>query len=671
MDQPDTREWLTTNGLGGYASGTVSGANTRRYHGLLVAALDPPGERTVLLSRLDETVIVGDTVYELGTNFWSSGAVAPQGYHHLKAFRASPVPTWEYHIGAGRLVKRVACLPGQNAVAIGYRLEGGPPVRLEITVLANSRDFHGETHGHPDWHFRQILEHAPALIAPAAPAPIAPSPRITISAWDGAPEWSLAWDGVSDIEYRQDGQWYWGYVYPEEAARGLPSVEDNYRLGFLNARLAPGGRLNLLASVEPISAWPTADDLADEAGRQRRVMVAQAGLPETPETESLVAAADQLLVHRASTDSPTVIAGYHWFGDWGRDTMIALPGLTLTTRRFEVARGILKTFARYVDQGMLPNCFPNSGEAPAYNTVDATLWWFHAVDRYWRASRDGDLVREQLPLLAEVIDWHIKGTRHGIRLDPTDGLLLAGEPGVQLTWMDARIGDWVVTPRHGKPIEVNALWLNALCVMARFADGLAKDGLAQRGAEYRELAERARASMQRFWSAEHGYLFDVIGPDGIGDASLRPNQVFAFSLPYRAFRREFGEAVLKVVVERLLTPFGPRSLAPGSVGYNGQYAGDAFHRDSVYHQGAAWPWLLGAYADALVNIRGNTPETRRELRDRIQPLLRHLNQDGCMGSVSEIFDGDPPHAPNGAVAQAWSVAELLRIYAMTVEPAST
>ncbi len=309
---------------------------------------------------------------------------------------------------------------------------------------------------------------------------------------------------------------------------------------------------------------------------------------------------------------------------------------------------------------MLPNCFPNSGEAPEYNTVDATLWWFHALDRYHLACDDDDLVGEQFPLLADVINWHIKGTRHGIHLDPEDGLLAAGEPGVQLTWMDARIGDWVVTPRHGKPIEVNALWLNALCVMARLADHLSKDGRM-----YRCLAERARAGMQKFWSTDRGYLYDVIGPDGVGDPSLRPNQLFAFSLPHRAFPHEVGRAVLSVVQDQLLTPYGLRSLAPGSVGYDGQYAGDARHRDSVYHQGAVWPWLLGAYADALINIRGNTTETRAELRERIRPLLCHLRQDGCIGSVSEIFDGDPPHAPNGAVAQAWSVAELLRIYAMS------
>jgi predicted glycogen debranching enzyme len=262
-----------------------------------------------------------------------------------------------------------------------------------------------------------------------------------------------------------------------------------------------------------------------------------------------------------------------------------------------------------------------------------------------------------------VIDWHLRGTRHGIHVDPEDGLLLAGEPGVQLTWMDARIGDWVVTPRYGKPIEVNALWLNALSVMARFAEHLSKDA-----SRYRRLAEQARAGMQRFWSTEHGYLYDVIGPDGVGDPSLRPNQLFALSLPHRAFRHELCERVLAVVQERLLTPYGPRSLAPDSPGYDGRYAGDSFHRDSVYHQGAVWPWLLGAYADALVNLRGLTPETQAELRERIAPLLRHLDHDALLGSISEIFDGDPPHAANGAAAQAWSVAELLRIYALTVQP---
>jgi predicted glycogen debranching enzyme len=536
----------------------------------------------------------------------------------------------------------VASIPGRNAVAIGYRLEGGPPVRLELKLLANCRDFHGETHGHPDWHFRQTGSEDGGL---------------TVAAWDGAPTWHLAW--TEGAEYRPGGQWYWGYHYPEESARGLPPYEDSYCLGFLGIRLRPGERLDLVASVDPPMAWPTADELAGEQEAHRRRLVVQAGLPETREAETLVAAADQFLVRRESTGGTTVIAGYHWFGDWGRDTMISLPGLTLATRRFGDAAQILRTFARYADQGMLPNRFPDGAELPEYNTVDATLWWFHALDSYLRASGDETLAHEQFPLLTEVVDWHIRGTRHGIKLDPEDGLLMAGAPGVQLTWMDAKIGDWVVTPRSGKPVEVNALWLNALEVMAELAERFGEDP-----ARYRRLAEQARHGMQRFWSEEHGYLYDVIDPGGMGDASLRPNQLFALSLPHRAFSPTQEASALAVVSEHLMTPYGPRSLAPSHPSYAATYGGDPFQRDSTYHQGTVWPWLLGAYADAMLNVRGRTPETLSRLRGLIQPLLRHLEQDACLGSISEVLSGDPPHAPGGCVAQAWSVAELLRVYAL-------
>lgn len=641
MNAPDTREWLTTNGLGGYASGSVCGANTRRYHGLLVAAVQPPGQRTVLLSRIDETVIAGGDVYELGASFWRSGAAAPEGYQYLDSFRHGPIPTWEYRLGLGRLVKRVTCIPGRNAVVVGYRLEGGPPVRLELTLLANHRDFHGNTQGHPDWQFRQEIA----------------NDGMTVAAWDGATPWHLGW--TPGAEYRASGQWYWGYRYPEEEARGLPASEDNYCLGTVGARLRAGDRIDLLASLEPMHEWSTADELADAQDRRRWQMVLTSGLPEGGETEALVAAADQFLVRRASTDGTTVIAGYHWFGDWGRDTMISLPGLALTTRRFDEAAQILRTFARYLNRGMLPNRFPDSDEMPEYNTVDATLWWFHALDQYRRASGDDALAREQLPLLADVIDWHERGTRHGIRLDQTDGLLLAGEPGVQLTWMDARVGDWVVTPRSGKPIEINALWHNALCVMVELCELFGDDS-----ARYRALAERARAGMQRFWSDELGYLSDVIGTDGTPDTSLRPNQLFAVSLPHRAFAPNQEAAVVAAVKQALLIPYGLRSLAPQDPSYIGVYGGDVPHRDGAYHQGTAWPWLIGAYADALLNTSGRTEQAIEELAQLISPLLSHLQEQACLGSISEVFSGDEPFAPGGCVAQAWSVAELLRVYAM-------
>jgi predicted glycogen debranching enzyme len=531
-------------------------------------------------------------------------------------------------------------------VVVGYELAAGPPTRLELTLIANHRDFHGDTHGHPEWRFHQRLLES----------------GIEVAAWDGATPWRLAWRG--EAEYRPRGVWYWGYLYPEEDARGLAPSEDCYCLGTLSVDLRPGERFDLLASVEPLAAWPTADDLAADQARRRQQLLAQSELSDTPVAKELVAAADQFLVRRASTGGSTVIAGYHWFGDWGRDTMIALPGLTLATRRFDQTAEILRTFGRYVDRGMLPNRFPDGDESPEYNTVDATLWWFHALDAYTRASGDLDLAREQLPLLADVVDWHLRSTRYGIRVDPADGLLSAGEPGVQLTWMDARIGDWVVTPRWGKPVEVNALWLNALGVMADLCEQLGRPD-----PRYRELAERARRGMQAFWSPEHGYLFDVIRPDGQGDPGLRPNQLFALSLPRRAFSAQQEAAVLDVVRQHLLTRFGLRTLAPGDPSYAGRYEGDARQRDSIYHQGTVWPWLLGAYVDALLNVQGPRPEVLARARELLRPLLDHLVHDACLGSVSEIFDGDPPFGPRGCVAQAWSVAELLRVFALLEQSA--
>ena len=672
MDSLDRREWLSANGLGGYASGSVSGANTRCYHGLLVAALTPPGQREVLLSRLDEVAVVGNEVYELGTSVWQSGTIAPEGYRHLVRFQASPVPSWEYQVGLGRLIKRVAAVPGRNATAISYHLEDGPPVRFEIKVVANGRNFHGATHGHPDWHFQQQ-----GWV----------QGRLEVAAWEGAPSWQLTWRADAELEYRPAGQWYWGYLYLEEEARGLPPVEDNYCLGSLVVHLAAGDRLDLLASADapPLQStterepelaalpglsssvvrawpadgdWPTADEVAEALTARTRRMVAEAGLPATAASESLVASADQFLVRRASTGGSTVIAGYHWFDDWGRDTMIALPGLTLTTGRFAEAREILRTFARYLDQGMLPNRFPEADAVPEYNTVDATLWWFHALDRYVAATGDLGLAREQLPLLTDVVEWHLRGTRYGIVVDPADGLLWAGEPGVQLTWMDARVGERVVTPRHGKPVEVQGLWYNALAVLAELSDRLGRDG-----STYAVLAERARLGLQAFWYDRGGYLYDVLGPDGAGDPTLRPNQLIALGLPRCAIDRAQAASALAAVEAALLTPYGPRTLAPDDPAYVGRYAGDVPHRDGSYHQGPAWPWLIGPYADAVLAVRGDSPETRQQLTGVIAPLLDHLEGDGCLGSVSELFDGDAPHAPNGAAAQAWSVAELLRVYA--------
>jgi predicted glycogen debranching enzyme len=374
--------------------------------------------------------------------------------------------------------------------------------------------------------------------------------------------------------------------------------------------------------------------------------------------DRLVLAADQFIVERPLPDEPngkTIIAGYHWFGDWGRDTMISLPGLTIATGRPEVARSILRTFAKYVDQGMLPNRFPDAGETPEYNTVDATLWYFEAIHTYYSATEDDDLLRELFPVLADVINWHCRGTRYNIHLDATDGLLYAGEPGVQLTWMDAKVGDWVVTPRIGKPIEVNALWYNALRTMAKFARQL-----SQPYQEYDAIADRALARFARFWNSEVGYCYDVLdGPNG-DDASLRPNQIFAVSLPESPLTSAQQRGVVEACGRMLLTSHGLRSLSSEHPQYKGHYGGNQLQRDGAYHQGTTWGWLLGPFVLAHLRVYGNPTQACQFL----EPMANHLC-DRAMGSLSEIFDGDAPMTPRGCIAQAWTVAEVLRAWLAT------
>ncbi|MCC7105401.1 MAG: glycogen debranching enzyme family protein [Chloroflexi bacterium] len=642
----DMREWLTTNGLGGYASGTVSGANTRRYHGLLIAALRPPDGRTTLLSHVEERVTIPDGSYELSTNVWRTGAVAPRGFEHIRAFNERPVPHWQLDVGGARLTRWVAAVRGHNATAIGYRLDGPVEGRLELAILANDRTFHGRTQGHPDWHFSQQFER---------------SNRLRILAREQGTPWWLSWSQPG--EYTIVADWYWGYRYPEEELRGLPADEDVYCTGTVRLPLKPGDAVTLLASTEPELALEPIERVVAGWAEREQQHFALSTLPDTPAARALVAAADQFIVQRASTGSPTIIAGYHWFGEWGRDAMISLPGLTLTTGRLRDGAGILRTFSRYVQQGLIPNYIPDSDHDAVYNTADATLWWFHALDRYWRATSDLELLREQFSVLSDVVDWHQRGTRHGIQMDPEDGLLWAGEPGMQLTWMDVKIGDWVVTPRDGKPIEIQALWYNALCVMAEFATELGRYA-----AGYRALASQARKGLQKFWMPERGYLADVLTRDGTMDPSPRPNQLIALALPHRAFLPSQERAVLRAVDESLLTPFGLRTLDPTDPAYRPTCSGDEWQRDSAYHQGTVWPWLLGPYADALVNVNGLVPETLETLKSRLEPLLNHMWSAACLGSVSEIFDAEPPHTPRGCVAQAWSIAELLRVYAMSVTP---
>jgi predicted glycogen debranching enzyme len=624
-------EWLETNGLGGWASGTASGAHTRRYHGLLVAALRPPVGRMMLLSKIDETLLCQGATYELGCNQYP-GSISPLGYQLIESFSILPFPTWQYHAGPIRFTKQIAALRGENTTVVTYTVAAAPgPVELLLRPFIAVRDYHA-------------LQHANDSISRAADFS---DDTLTLRAYEGTPPFYLHVPGAS---FDHAPFWYYRFQYRQEQARGLDFEEDLFTHGVLRVTLAPGASLSVMVSIDsPIGRSPIAL-VAAEALRRENV-VATAGFSGALECQ-LVRAADQFIVRRGA-DLHTVIAGYHWFSDWGRDTMISLPGLCLATKRFAEARDILAAFAGSASQGMLPNRFPDAGEQPEYNTVDATLWFFVAVRAYLLATGDEPFVRDKLlPVLEDILRWHDKGTRFHIHCDE-DGLLFAGEPGVQLTWMDAKVGDWVVTPRTGKPVEINALWYNALAILAELRTKFNCPGIEA-------LQTRAAAVKKRFaevyWNESAGCLFDVIH-NGDKDPSIRPNQLFAVSLPFDLLPESLALRVLKVVEQKLLTPVGLRSLAPGSAGYRPHYEGGVHSRDGAYHQGTVWLWLLGPYITALVRLRGEAGRTQaRYLVDR---LALHFDQY-ALGTLGEVFDAEPPFTPRGCIAQAWSIAEILR-----------
>ena len=642
LSKSETREWLVTNGMGGYASGTIAGLLTRRYHGLLIAATQPPVGRMLMLAKLDEICRYGDGLYALSTNRWNDGTIEPKGYRQIVQFALEgTLPVWQFEIGDARLEKRVWMEDRANTTYIRYHLlQGSQPLSLTLNAWVNYRDHQGNTQAH-DW---------PAVIAPTRRG-------VRIQAQPDAVPLYLFSDAG---EVRLAHQWLEAINLAVEQYRGLEDTEQHFHAATLEVVLQAGDSLTVAASTE---ANPRLDGRLDGAialqqrqAYERKILSIWPTQNQAPDwIGQLVLAADQFIVDRASPADPdgkTVIAGYHWFCDWGRDTMIALPGLTLVTGRYDVARSILLTFARYVDQGLLPNRFPDMGEVPVYNTVDATLWYFQAIRAYYDATQDDDLLQQLLPVLASIVDWHQRGTYYNIQVDSEDGLLYAGEAGVQLTWMDAKMEDWVVTPRIGKPVEVNALWYGALRSLAAFARCL-----GQSGDLYDQMADRVAASFARFWNADAGYCYDVLdGPDG-DDPSLRPNQIFAVSLPHSPLNAEQQRRVVEICEQQLLTPYGLRSLGPAHSNYQGHYGGSLRQRDGAYHQGTVWGWLLGPFTSAHLRVF-NDPDRALTF---LQPFGHHLTEHG-LGSISEIFDGDHPFAPRGCIAQAWSVGETLRAW---------
>jgi predicted glycogen debranching enzyme len=653
------REWLATNGLGGYASGTLSGACTRRYHCLLTAALPAPLGRRVMFNHLaEELKLGGEDAIRL-----DALDLVEQDTNHcpeaLTEFRLEAgLPVWGYDIGGVKLERRVLLPHLQNTVHVNYRLlAAAGNVRLRLR---------------PSFHFRpheapvssgSLPEYEVSAISHGFEVRDLNSPPLRMCVV--AKRTSLVLDGGHrcNVHYRLEGE------------RGYESTGALWNPGYFRIDLAAGEEVTLIASTEAWEVVHGVDPVSvREAELNRRERLLSQSLPELHSgfPADLVLASDQFIIQpvtrvadaalarAAGEEAHTVIAGYHWFTDWGRDTMISLEGLTLLTGRHAEAGYLLRTFGRYVRDGLIPNLFPEGENEGLYHTADATLWYFHAIERYLQFTRDRATLEHLLPVLDDIIEHHVRGTRFGIRVDPEDGLLTQGQEGYQLTWMDAKVGDWVVTPRRGKAVEINALWYNALRLMETWHEETGDDDAAAR---MRERAEHSgEAFNRRFWYGDGNYLFDVIDGEHGNDAALRPNQILALSLDHAVLDRARWESVLNVVSSRLLTPFGLRSLAPGDPDYKARYDGNLLARDAAYHQGTVWAWLIGPFIDAWLRVH---PGDTVRARDFLSGFGPHLTE-ACVGSISEVFDAEAPYYPRGCVAQAWSVAEVLRSWFNTV-----
>ena len=628
----DRAEWLEADGLGGFASGTAAGIRTRRYHALLLAATTPPTGRMVLVNGLDAWIERPGAPPEYVTRQrYVPGIVAPERSAALVRFTADPWPRWTWRLRDGTLLEHELFVPqGRALVALRWRVaEGSGTVTLAVRPFLSGRDTHALHRSNPDFRFDPTHRDGQLIWAP----------------YPGVPAIAAA----TDAEYTHDPQWYRNFLYREEQERGLDCEEDLASPGVWRWNLGAGDATLLLGVEGAIPQAASAASAYRGLRRDERARRARFG-------SRLERAADAYLVRRGS--GRTIVAGYPWFTDWGRDTFIALRGLCLATGRLDDARSILLEWAGHVSEGMLPNRFADQG-APEYNTVDASLWYVVAVHEYLRARADrGDESpaeerRVFTDAVRQILAGHVRGTRYGIRADE-DGLLAAGEPGVQLTWMDAKVGDWVVTPRVGKPVEIQALWLNALRAAGEFTS------------DYEDLLERGtRSFLDRFWNEERGCLHDVVDVDhvpGRMDGAIRPNQIFAVGgLPFPLIEGDKARRVVDLVERTLWTPLGLRTLAPGAPGYRPRYEGGVLSRDGAYHQGTVWPWLLGPFVEAWVRVRGGSDAARTEARRRfLQPMLAYIDRAG-VGHISEIADAEAPHEPRGCPFQAWSVGEALRL----------
>ena len=657
-----TREWLVTNGLGGYASGTVAGIPTRRYHGLLIAAMPAPFGRMMMLNHLSEQLrLPNGKVVRFGGQEWVGGRLELQDTACLAEFRLEAgLPVWRYQIDNIAFEKRILLAHRLNSTYITYRLVAGDgTIRLKLR---------------PAVHFRS---HDAAVSTPLADVYTftAVNDLCELNAGPNLPSLRLHMYGQNRA-FTIEGKRMREILYRIEESRGYDAAGELWTPGYFRVDLARGSAATLVASTErweTIQALPPEQVHQAERDRRTRLLEIAGDASRSDIGAELVLSADQFLITpsgrfedaalaKASGDElRSVIAGYHWFTDWGRDTMISLEGLALTTGRFHEAGYILRTFARYVRDGLIPNFFPDGKIEGVYHTADATLWFFHALDRYLTYTGDHSTLIRLLPTLEDIVRHHLRGTRFGICVDHHDGLLKQGQEGYQLTWMDAKVGDWVVTPRRGKAVEINALWYNAL----RLLEGWIREYRSEdESSSLGRQADQVQSSFnKRFWNAEKSYLYDVVGGEAGNDSSCRPNQLFAISLPHPVLAQDRWRPVLEIVKTSLVTPVGLRSLAPGHPDYKSHYFGDLRARDAAYHQGTVWAWLIGPFLDAWLKVY---PDDRSGARRWLEGFVPHLGE-ACIGSISEVFDAEEPFTPRACIAQAWSVAEVLRCWVKTSE----
>jgi len=627
-------EYIETNGLGGYASSSITGANTRKYHGLLVAPFNPPTNRRILIAKIEERIIQGETISEIAVNQYPN-TIYPEGFRHLKSFTRRPLATWLYEGENWKLKKTLFMLPNSNTTVVTYKNVGKTAFNLETHPLLENKDYHS-TFGENNFDFYYEKE----------------VNYIKTHAFHNSPAVYIKWNQGDFQEYRS---WYKNIQLPKEQYRGQESSEDYYRIGFISSTLEPDETFDLVLTTESEILKKTVAVLEKETLKSIKAL--KNTKIKDDFYNDLLVSGNQFIVNRASTNSKSIIAGYHWFTDWGRDTMIAMRGLTIATGDQKTSKSILSTFFKYINQGMLPNRFPDyDGQEVEYNTIDATLWLFISLYEYYETFNDKDFIAENISALKDIIEHHIKGTFYNIHVNDL-GFIEGGQDGWQLTWMDAKVNNYVVTPRIGAPVEINALWYNALCIYEYFCKKLKQ----KTEKEFLELKKQVKTNFKKEFLTPNGYLYDVITTNG-KDNAFRPNQICVVSLPFSLLTPEEESNVVRLVTTELYTDLGLKTLNSKHPSFSPHYGGDQWHRDTAYHQGTVWPFLLMEYWEAYLKVNAYTKSAKKEVKEAFIPLKNHFYESNCIHGISEIFDGGNPNPGRGCIQQAWSVAAVLKLY---------